>query len=582
MGFSTPSYDLTDLIARIDRGDIQIPDFQRDYSWDEDKIRSLIVTVLRGYPMGALLALDTRNETMRFRPRPLGGAPDLGVAPGLLLLDGQQRLSTLYQCFSASGLINTVDFRGEAVQRSFYVDIATAVSEELLPDEAVFAVDAAGNLRSHFAPDLDGPLDGRDRAIAAACIPVAALLSPEGTDMLFEMHATGDSTLKSAVALFNNKVLRPLAGYRAPMIRLGRDTARAGVGSIFAQVNTAGIQLDVFDLLSAVFASEDPAFRLLEDWEDIHRTLSAHEALAGIGRTQFLSAVSLLVTAGSDHAGGQREDILSLTLAEYQHAAAILRHTFSEVARFLEAKCIFSVDQVPYTAQIIPLAVLLARLLPEGSISDLPSPAQDKLNQWFWCGVFGELYGAGAVKLRSARDVVEVYDWITGARSEEPQTVRDAHFAESRLLSAGEDSAIYHALWALLMARGARDWRSRKPFDHTTFAELEPGFYQIFPASWGRKNGIDPAVIDCVLNRTPMGKRTEVVIDGYSPAHYLRRIQSKSLMDDHDFDTVLASHELNVDLLHQADIAAFMRDRRERFVGMVEYAMNKPVVRDLD
>ena len=69
MGFSTLSYDLIDLFARIDRGDLQLPDFQRDYSWDVDRIRALIVTVLRGYPMGCLMALDTRNEKMRFRPR---------------------------------------------------------------------------------------------------------------------------------------------------------------------------------------------------------------------------------------------------------------------------------------------------------------------------------------------------------------------------------------------------------------------------------------------------------------------------------------------------------------------------------
>ena len=44
MGFSTPSYGLADLIARIDRGDIQIPDFQRAYQWDEDRIRCLLYT----------------------------------------------------------------------------------------------------------------------------------------------------------------------------------------------------------------------------------------------------------------------------------------------------------------------------------------------------------------------------------------------------------------------------------------------------------------------------------------------------------------------------------------------------------
>lgn len=90
MGFTTPSYDLPDLFARIERGELQLPDFQRAYAWNVDRIRSLIVTVLRGYPIGSLLALDTRDVPVRFRPRPLAGAPDTGESPGMLLLDGQQ------------------------------------------------------------------------------------------------------------------------------------------------------------------------------------------------------------------------------------------------------------------------------------------------------------------------------------------------------------------------------------------------------------------------------------------------------------------------------------------------------------
>ena len=84
MGFITPSYDLLDLFKRIDRGDIQVPDFQQDYTWDEDHIRSLLVTVLRGYPVGAVTVLDTRDEKMRFKPRPLAGAPATDNNPCLL------------------------------------------------------------------------------------------------------------------------------------------------------------------------------------------------------------------------------------------------------------------------------------------------------------------------------------------------------------------------------------------------------------------------------------------------------------------------------------------------------------------
>ena len=63
---------------------------------------------------------------------------------------------------------------------------------------------------------------------------------------------------------------------------------------------------------------------------------------------------------------------------------------------------------------------------------------------------------------------------------------------------------------------------------------------------------------------------------------YLARVQAKSLMDDSEFDAVLASHNLDAQLLHKARFAEFLADRRRRFVGMVEHAMGKEVYRDVD
>lgn len=581
MGFSTPSYDLNDLFARIDRGDIQLPDFQRSYAWDEDRIRSLIVTVLRGYPLGAFMALDTRNEAMRFRPRPLAGAPNTGVNPGLLLLDGQQRLTTLYHCFRGEGFVDTTDFRSKKVSRKYFVDLRKATSEDIMPDEAVFAINQHGELRSHFAPDIEGTLDSREAAVQACCIPVSVLLSEEGTSMLFELAAANDGANRDVVAAFNNRILRPLSGYTVPMIRLSRETASSGIGSIFAQANSAGLQMDVFDLLTAVFASEDPDFHLAEDWAGVEKQLRAFPALDGIGRNEFLSAVSLLVSGEKGNAGGQREDILQLSLNEYRKASQTLVITFREVAEFLAERCILSLEQVPYSEQIIPLAVILARLAEKKGVLS-SQDAWDRLNQWFWSGVFGELYGSSAVRLRAARDVDEVTAWVAGETEDVPKTVRDASFRESRLLSVGEHDGVWHGLYALLMARGAKDWRTGRPFNRHSFEELQPGFFPVFPLRWCERHGVSGVLANSVLNRTPMGKRTEVVLDGHSPERYLPRVQSKSIMEDAEFDSVLASHDLEPELLTAKTAHQFFADRRERFVGIVEYALNKKVVRDVD
>ena len=103
MGFTTPSYSLKDLFSRAGKGELQLPDFQREYLWDVDRIRTLVTSVLRGYPIGSFLALDTRNMQQRFKPRPLEGVESRGTEPGLLLLDGQQRLTSLYQAFTGEG-----------------------------------------------------------------------------------------------------------------------------------------------------------------------------------------------------------------------------------------------------------------------------------------------------------------------------------------------------------------------------------------------------------------------------------------------------------------------------------------------
>lgn len=231
MGFITPSYDLVDLFKRIDRGDIQVPDFQQDYAWDEDHIRSLLVTVLRGYPIGAVTVLDTRDEKMRFKPRPLAGAPAAKGNPGMLLLDGEQRMTTLYHCLRGSGNIRTTDYRGATVMRRYFLDVKRAVSEELLPDEAVFAVDDDNNVYSHFGPALDYPLDGQEAYLRSGCVPVSLLLSEEGTGIILSMAAHAhagavgpDKTLEQSqgnsqsqnleykeLAEFHNRVLFPLA-----------------------------------------------------------------------------------------------------------------------------------------------------------------------------------------------------------------------------------------------------------------------------------------------------------------------------------------------------------------------------------
>src|SRR5687768_10285192 len=108
--FDTTKEDLKDLLRKVHEGRLQLPEFQRDYVWGDDDVRSLIASIGKGFPVGALLTLETGGE-LNFKPRLLAGVPQTDVQPSELLLDGQQRMTSLYQAAYAKAPVRTRTIR---------------------------------------------------------------------------------------------------------------------------------------------------------------------------------------------------------------------------------------------------------------------------------------------------------------------------------------------------------------------------------------------------------------------------------------------------------------------------------------
>jgi uncharacterized protein with ParB-like and HNH nuclease domain len=103
--FDSTKKPLQELLAHADSGKLQLPDFQRGWVWDDDRIKSLLASVSVSFPIGAVMLLETGGENIRFKPRPLAGTHERlrTVSPETLILDGQQRLTSLYQAFYGVG-----------------------------------------------------------------------------------------------------------------------------------------------------------------------------------------------------------------------------------------------------------------------------------------------------------------------------------------------------------------------------------------------------------------------------------------------------------------------------------------------
>ena len=78
--FDSTKKSLPNMLTDVVNGKIQLPDFQRDWVWDDEHIRSLLVSVARSFPVGAVMLLET-GGSVRFQVRPVENVPFSGTPP---------------------------------------------------------------------------------------------------------------------------------------------------------------------------------------------------------------------------------------------------------------------------------------------------------------------------------------------------------------------------------------------------------------------------------------------------------------------------------------------------------------------
>ncbi|MFD6858157.1 DUF262 domain-containing protein [Rhodococcus sp. NPDC060090] len=588
MGFLTPMYELGEYLEWTRSGEIQLPDFQRGYKWEDERIRQLLVTVLRGHPLGAVMLLKTSNSQVRFKPRPIEG---VDLAPGtdakFLLLDGQQRLTSLTQALSGDGVVATKDSRGKLLDRQYLVHMETALSDQNRVDEAVVSIPGDGVIRTNFNKEVVLDLSDHDQQRRQGYFPLNLLYG----DYMSWILDLDDPTLGKE---FHKQFIKPAATYDIPAIVLDENTDKAAVATVFEKVNIGGLPLNVFELLTAVFAGDadyydrtGEDFRLNDDWKETQLKWSSYPALAAVENTDFLQAVTMLTTRkrhladSSDRPpaiSAKREDVLKLTLEDYLEWRDPLREAFIWSATFLADRHIFARRDIPYPKQLVPLAAIKVVL---GKDADLIG-VRERLARWYWCGVLGELYGS-AIETRFARDIEAVPAWAAGASDVAPRTVQDASFTESRLHSLRtRNAAAYKGLAALILGGGARDWMEDKALDKVQYVDLAVDIHHVFPQKWCNDNEIDDEHRESIVNKTTISARTNRTIGGSAPSTYLAVIEKRAQIGTEKLDQVLATHLVPADRLREDDFDGYFRERRESLCRLVESAIGKPVQRDID
>lgn len=608
--FDTNPVLLQTLLKTCEDGRLQLPDFQRSWVWEEERIMSLIASVSRGFPMGALMSLKSKIDTgVVFAYRPIEGAPVAPqTKPEQLLLDGQQRMTSLYQSCLRRQVVSTITAKKRLVKRWFYIDMMKALNSEADRGSAIFTVPEDRKLKENFDKDTVLDLSSQELECEKLMFPLNQVFDTDAWMQGFWKYwdTKGESEKIGLFFRFKNEVLTNFTEYQVPVIALGADTSHEAVCLVFEKVNTGGKALDAFELLTAMYAAQ--GHKLRDDWLGdeksdnadlklgIQKRLAiygraagqAQGVLANVAATDFLQAIALVHTrelrlaAINDPSKKEsdwpavratRQSLLDLPLAAYKKHCNAVRAGFERAARFLRQQQIHRVVDLPYQTQLVPLAAIFAEI---GEKAE-HTTNNEKIARWYWCGVFGELYGS-AVESRFAKDILEVPAWLDGGP--EPSTVADGVLRADRLLTMRSRlSAAYKGLQALLLRQGAIDFRSGQAFDQTVFFDEGVDIHHIFPKAWCESQKLPASLYDSVVNKTPLGYRTNRIIGGVAPSTYLEKLEKGKAslngqiieppIDKTTLASYLQTHCIPVPELYADDFAGFIKARQQLLMEMV-------------
>nr|WP_276620841.1 DUF262 domain-containing protein [Syntrophomonas wolfei] len=442
--------------------------------------------------MGALMFLEYGGDSVRFKYRSFTGAT-ASCAP-ILVLDGQQRLTSTFCALFSREVVPTRTDKNKDIKRFYYMDIVKSLDSTIDRVDAVISVPEDRMIKPNFGRDIDLDVSTREKEFVNHLFPlniIFDLIECTKWQNEYQKYHNSSPAVLDRYANFHADILVPIQSYQVPVITLSKNTPKEAVCQVFENVNTGGVSLTVFELMTATFAADN--FQLRKDWEERQGRLVKESALSAsnldsavlsvVSSTDFLIASTLLSryyikVNGGEAVSCKKKDVLRLSLQEYKDYKEKLTNGFIQAASFLKEQRIFSARDLPYSTQLIPLSVMFAIL---GSKAHDAS-VKYKLSRWYWCGVFGEMYG-GANETRYANDVTGMMEWIAGG--EEPDTLKSAYFQPTRLLSLQTRlSAAYKGIMALILKTGCLDFISGSAMDFTVFLDESTDIHHIFPRAY--------------------------------------------------------------------------------------------------
>lgn len=566
MAIETKSFQ--SILESARKGELQLPEFQRDYVWRRSQVIELFDSLRQRFPIGALLFME-RNPEIAIEPRPFEGTADVIETdmPDAFVLDGQQRITSglaLYYGLGASQYYLNLDelWKLSQAQQLNLADPSAveAFLAELEPDDSycvgrIRRADPIVLLSQHLL--YTGVL--HDAAKFRTVLKQYTTANPD-------REAFVDSVIRDHFKLGTD--------VHVPVTKVEKNRPVEAVSRIFATLNTTGQPLNAFELVVALLYPS--GIRLRTDISD-NRELAPHYANMDRTGEIFLQTIALLSNQ-SPKKSQLPKTIKPEYYRLYRNEAVDL---LENLGTFLTEQLGVGLDQtsglIPYDSIFAPMALALRHLRNKRLAGAELASAERRLKKWFVVAALANRYQEG-VHNKQQRDLSDVLMWLDEGDRREPAWIRDFIVAEP--IRDSPDGAVGKLLRCLINARAPKDPVTQRDVGErpTSVASAK---HHIFPTRWVDKylQGWDRKrdQVDLALNVTIVSAETNLRWLNSDPANQLAEMRNASASTA-SLLNLLSSHFISQDIVEilerpnktKEDYEEFLNAREALFLRVLE------------
>ncbi len=485
----------SEFVTEIEKGSMQIPQFQRDFIWTRKKSAKLIDSILRCYPIGTFILWNTRYRLCSVRS--IGGQTFNDVREGDsrdFILDGQQRLTSLYACFKGLEIKRTNNRTDNFSE--IYVNL-------LAEDDDPIVLTDISSLNSKY------------------CIKVVDLYHND-LGKIFKKY----KNISDEASIKLSDYSRKIASYQYSVIKLQDATVDVAT-DVFTRINVTGQTLTLFEIMVAKTYDEKKNFDLSEKWKALKKSL-ATISYDTINPATVLHTIALI--SGKDCKKRSILEIEKETFIEnWQKTEDAIKYA---AEYFRDTLYISASNLLPYDSLIVPFAYFFSHY------NRKPNNIQQKyLTDFFWRVALTNRYSA-SVDTRLTEDKNYMDKFLKKNPAEYKTTIWGLDISPDFIKKNGYFKTTRAYIKAILCLYA---YHQPKSFNSNSKVNIDnawlnrsnsKNYHHFFPTAFLKQQGEIDDNINHILNITIVDEHLNREIGATSPSVYMKNFQ-KSNKDIH-------------------------------------------------